>query len=105
MPCIFCKIINKEQPADIVYENGSIIAFRDINPKAPVHILIVPQKHIVSVKDISPQDKDVLAEMLFAAKTIAQEQKVDEGYKLLFNVGRRGGQIIDHLHLHLLGGF
>lgn len=103
--CIFCQIINKEQSADIVYENDRIIAFRDINPKAPVHILIVPKKHIASIKDIERKDRDFIGEIIYSAKCIAEAQKIDEGYKLVFNVGRKGGQIVDHLHLHLLGGW
>jgi len=103
--CIFCKIASKEQKSDIVYESDKIIAFRDINPKAPVHILICPKKHIVSIKDVTYEDKDVLGEMVLTAKVIASEQKIDEGYKLLFNVGKQGGQIIEHLHLHLMGGW
>lgn len=103
--CVFCKIINHEQSADIVHENEKVIAFKDINPKAPVHILIVPKKHIASVRDIGEEDCDVLLGLLVASKEIAREQKIDEGYKLVFNVGRKGGQVIDHAHLHLLGGW
>lgn len=103
--CVFCEIIKKEKSADIVYENSDIMAFRDINPKAPVHILIVPKKHIASVLDLRDIDRGRICEMLFAAKKIARDQKIDEGYKLVFNVGRKGGQVIDHLHLHLLGGW
>ncbi len=103
--CIFCKIIAREQSSDMVYESDQIIAFRDINPKSPVHILICPKKHISSIKDITKEDKDILGEMLLAAKVIAEDQKIDEGYKLLFNVGKSVGQVIDHLHLHLMGGW
>ncbi len=103
--CIFCEIIKKERPADFVYENGEVAAFKDITPKAPVHILIVPKKHIASVEDLEDIDRDRICEMFFAAKKIARDQKIDEGYKLVFNVGRKGGQVIDHLHLHLLGGW
>ncbi|MBI1888613.1 MAG: HIT domain-containing protein [Candidatus Spechtbacteria bacterium] len=103
--CIFCEIAQRKQPADIVYENATVIAFRDIHPKAPVHILIVSKKHIASVKEIEMEDCGLLVDILCAAKKIAEDQKVDEGYKLIFNVGRKGGQVIDHLHLHLLGGF
>jgi len=103
MDCIFCKIIKKEAPAEIVFENDKIIAFKDINPKAPIHILIVPKKHIVSINHIEKEDKTLLGELFLAAKKIAKEKNL-EGYKLLINVGRKGGQIIDHLHLHLLSG-
>lgn len=104
MNCIFCKIAQKKQPAEVVYENDALIAFNDIKPKAPVHILIVPKKHIESVAHLEEDDKELLCNMLFTARDIAKTQKIDEGYKLVFNVGRRGGQIIDHIHLHLLGG-
>jgi len=103
--CIFCKIISKEEPSQIVFENDQVVAFYDINPKAPVHILVCPRKHIASMKDIDEQDGGVLVDMLLSAKKIAREQNIDEGYKLLFNVGRSGGQIIDHIHLHLMGGW
>lgn len=105
MECIFCKISSKDQSADIVYEDEKIIAFRDINPKAPVHILIVPKKHIASIKDMEESDKALMGEVLFLAKKMAKAQNIDEGYKLVFNVGRKGGQIIDHVHLHLMGGW
>jgi len=105
MSCVFCQIVNKDQDADIVYEDDGFVAFKDINPKAPVHILIVPKKHIASMKEIEERDRDMLAEMLLASKAIAREQKIDEGYKLMFNVGRKGGQVVDHVHLHLLGGW
>ena len=105
MNCIFCQIANKEQPADFVYEGDKVIAFKDIKPSAPVHILVVPKKHIDSVKNLEEGDRDLVSEVIFTAKKIAKEQKFDEGYRLVFNVGRKGGQIIDHVHLHLLGGF
>lgn len=105
LDCIFCKIVDKEQSADIVYESDNVIAFWDISPKAPVHILIVPKKHIATMKDIEEDDLELLAEILLASREIAKIKKIDEGYKLVFNVGRKGGQIIDHVHLHLLGGW
>lgn len=103
MACIFCQIINKEQPSEIVYENEKIIAFKDINPVAPVHILVVPKKHIDSVAHLEEEDKELMGELIFAAKKIAEEKKLT-GYKLAINVGREGGQIVDHIHLHLLSG-
>jgi histidine triad (HIT) family protein len=103
MSCIFCKIINKESPADIVYEDGNFISFKDIHPEAPIHILIVPKKHIPSVDHIEIQDKDLMGELILTAQKIAREKKL-KGYKLIINVGREGGQVIDHLHLHLLSG-
>ena len=99
--CIFCKIIFGEIPSVKIFENDKIIAFNDINPKAKVHILIVPKKHIESVKHLQAIDKELVGELILSGQQIAKEKNL-EGYKLLFNVGREGGQIIDHLHLHLL---
>ncbi|ACL03780.1 histidine triad (HIT) protein [Desulfatibacillum aliphaticivorans] len=104
--CIFCKIVAKESPADIVYENDKLVVFKDINPEAPVHLLVVPKKHIRSVNDIEPEDQTLVGEMVAAAKLVAAQEGINEsGYNLLFNVERGGGQIIFHLHLHLLGGW
>jgi len=105
MDCIFCKIVNHEQETDIVYEDEQFIVFNDINPKAPVHLLIVPKKHIETINDLKEEDKGMVADMIFLAKKMAEEQNTAEkGYRLVFNVGRGGGQIIDHIHLHLMGG-
>jgi len=103
MDCIFCKIINKEKPTDMIYEDDKIIAFKDINPVAPVHILIIPKKHIPSVDHIEVQDKELIGKLFLVVQKIAREKKL-KGYKIGINVGREGGQIIDHLHLHLLAG-
>lgn len=104
--CIFCEITEGRKKADVVYRNKNFIAFKDINPKAPVHILIVPRKHIVSVNHLEEGDKDLVGEMFLTAQEVAGKVGVkDDGYKLVFNVGRGGGQMIDHLHLHLLGGW
>ncbi len=104
--CIFCQIIDGKREADMVYQDETFVAFRDINPKAPVHILIIPRKHIASINHITEGDKDLMGEMFLVAQKVAQKVGVREkGYKLVFNVGRGGGQIIDHLHLHLLGGW
>jgi histidine triad (HIT) family protein len=89
--------------SDIVYENDNIVAFKDIHPKAPFHILIVPKKHIESVIKLEDIDKELIGELILTAKKIAKDCNL-KGYKLVINVGREGGQIIDHLHLHLLGG-
>lgn len=103
--CLFCKIANHEQKADIVHESEKIIVFKDINPKAPVHLLLVPKKHINSVNELEKEDKGLISDMIFLAKKIALEKGISEtGYRLIFNVGRGGGQIIDHIHLHLMGG-
>src|SRR3989344_744405 len=102
--CIFCKIANKGVPAErIVYEDEKIIAFKDIEPKAPLHLLIIPKKHILSVYHIELEDKELMGELILAAQKIAREKNL-AGYKLQINVGRPAGQTIDHLHLHLLAG-
>lgn len=101
--CIFCQIAKKELPSKIQYEDENIIAFDDVNPKAPVHILIVPKKHLESVNDIEKKDIELMGNLIYVAKNIAKEKGL-KGYKLVFNVGREGGQLVDHLHLHLLGG-
>lgn len=101
--CIFCKISKKEIPAEIVFEADEIIVFKDANPKADVHLLIVPKKHIESINHLSVEDKAMASDLIFVAKEMAQKMEVEKsGYKLQFNVGRGGGQIIDHLHLHLI---
>ena len=102
--CIFCKIIKKEIPTDIEYEDEKVISFKDIHPKAPVHFLIVSKKHIASVNHLEKGDQELVGNLFLAAQTIAREKNL-KGYKLVVNVGREGGQIIDHLHLHLLGGW
>lgn len=101
--CLFCKIINKELSSKIVYENNEVIAFNDIYPKAAVHILILPKKHIASVNHLELQDRYLIGALFFAAKEIAKEENL-KGYKMSINIGKEGGQLINHLHLHLLGG-
>lgn len=104
--CIFCQIIEKQIPADIVYEDDVLMAFKDIKPSAPVHILITPKKHIESVIEAEAEDKVLLGDLVWQGKILAQEKGLDKtGYKLFFNCGRGGGQIIDHIHLHLMGGW
>ncbi len=103
--CIFCKIVDKELPADILYEDNNVIVFKDIKPKAPLHILIVPKKHIPSINHLELEDKELMGEMFLAAKKMAKKQGVTEtGYRLVFDTGKNAGQTVDHLHLHLLGG-
>ena len=103
MNCLFCKVANKEASAEIVYEDEKIIAFKDIHPKAPLHLLIVPKKHIQSVDHLESRDKGLIGELFLVAQKIARGKKL-KGYKLIINVGRPAGQLIDHLHLHLLSG-
>ena len=105
MSCIFCKIAAKEIPADIIYENEDVIAFKDLHPIAPVHILIIPKRHIESINDLEESDKELVGKMIIAARDIARQLKIaEEGYKLLFRVGKHGGQEVEHIHLHLIGG-
>lgn len=106
MPTIFTKIINKEIPADIVFESENILAFKDINPKAPVHVLIIPKIEIPKVTDIKGSEHGaLLGEMIDAANKIAKDFEIaDDGFRLVFNCGKNGGQEVYHLHLHLLGG-
>lgn len=101
--CIFCKISSHEVSSDIVAEDEKIIVFKDINPKAETHWLVVPKKHIVSLSEVQPADWALVLGMIKKAVNLAQEKNI-VGYKLIFNVGRAGGQIVDHLHLHLLAG-
>jgi len=103
--CIFCKIVKKEIPADIVYENDRVVAFKNINPVAPVHVLIIPKFHIPSLYHLGLEDKTLMGELILVAQKIAREQGVDKsGYRLVLNMGKDAGQTVDHLHLHLIGG-
>ena len=103
--CLFCKIANKEIPTEIVYEDEKILAFKDIDPKAPFHLLIVPKRHIPSVDRLELKDKELIGELFLVAQKIAKAKGVSQtGYRLIFNVGKDAGQTIDHLHLHLMGG-
>lgn len=103
--CLFCKIRDGNIPCDKVYEDKDVIAFRDVNPQAPVHILIVPRKHIATVNDLAETDRDIVGAMLLAAKQIAAaEDTAEDGYRLVFNCNAKAGQTVFHIHLHLLGG-
>jgi histidine triad (HIT) family protein len=101
---IFSKIIRKEIPADIVYEDDLTIAFRDIAPQAPVHILVIPKKPLPQLAAAESEDHALLGHLLLTAKRVAQEVGLDNGYRLVINNGADGGQTVDHLHLHILGG-
>jgi len=102
--CIFCKIINGEIESDIVFENDKLIAFKDLNPQAPIHILIIPKKHISRIEDLKKQDSSLMGDLVFAAKQIAVKMNVKGGYRLVFNNGSNAGQEVEHIHLHLLAG-
>jgi histidine triad (HIT) family protein len=104
--CLFCKISHAQMETEFLYENDNLVVFRDIHPHAPVHLLIVPKRHIRGINDITDGDNAILAEMITTAKQMARKENVDaSGYKLLFNVEKGGGQVIFHLHLHLMGGW
>ena len=103
--CLFCKIIKGDIPANIVDQSEHTLAFWDINPKAPTHILIIPKDHIVSCRDLNEQNIHYLSEMALLAKKVSDEEKITQGgYRWVINTGDDGGQTVDHLHLHLLGG-
>jgi histidine triad (HIT) family protein len=103
--CLFCKIAGKEIPSTIVFENSEMLAFRDINPQAPVHILIIPKKHIPTINDLEEEDSCLVGRMLIAAKDIAAKEGLSaDGYRLVFNCNKNAGQEVFHIHLHLLGG-
>lgn len=102
---IFKKIIDREIPADIVYEDEHCLAFRDVNPQAPVHILLIPKKEIRSLAQMQHEDQGLLGHLMLKAGAIAQQEGIaDGGYRLIANVGDNGGQTVDHLHFHILGG-
>ena len=103
--CLFCKMVSGVIPCDKVYENEYLLAFRDIDPKAPTHILIIPKKHIKTLNEINENDQDLLGELLLTAKKIAKDEGIDtSGYRTVFNCNSDGGQTVFHIHMHLLGG-
>lgn len=103
--CIFCKIINKEVPSKIVYEDEKVLAFDDINPKAPIHILLISKEHFGTLNEIPEEKKDILSHLLLKARQIAQEKGIAEnGYRIVLNTERDSGQEVFHIHFHLLGG-
>lgn len=104
--CIFCNIVNGKTDTEFLYKDDTVVAFKDINPHAPVHDLIVPFKHIRSINDVTAEEEKIMTHMLITGRKIAEQEKVNEsGYKLLFNVEWGGGQRIFHVHLHLLGAW
>ncbi|NLG63590.1 MAG: histidine triad nucleotide-binding protein [Candidatus Cloacimonetes bacterium] len=103
--CLFCRIVRREIPSQIVHETDELLAFRDIDPKAPLHVLIVPKRHISTVNDVEPSDAALLGQLFVAARTIAAEQGVaEDGYRLVVNTNAGAGQTVFHIHMHLLGG-
>lgn len=105
MDCIFCKIANKEIPSTIVYEDDDVIAFHDVNPEAPVHILVIPKKHIASLDAATEEDQQLLGKLLLTVRKLAIDHGIaDNGYRVVTNCGEQGGQSVMHLHFHLMGG-
>ncbi len=105
MDCIFCRIISGDIPSDTLYQDEQVVAFRDINPKAPVHLLLVPRKHIESLAELSEDEASIMGHLVTVANRLAREAGISEkGYRLVVNSGPEGGQEVPHLHLHLLGG-
>ncbi len=105
MDCIFCQIVSGEVPTDIVYQDEEVIAFHDIKPQAPVHLIIIPRRHIPSLVHLSEADLSLVGDMVGIANQLAKREGVaDSGYRLVINCGEEGGQLVPHLHLHLIGG-
>ena len=103
--CLFCKIVNKEISSDLIYETDSLVAFKDISPQAPHHILIIPKKHIPTLNDLTDEDTDLVGEIFLAAKKLASDLGIAEsGYRIVLNCNADAGQAVFHIHLHLLGG-
>ena len=103
--CLFCRIVNREIPAEIIFESNTLLAFKDIEPQAPIHILIIPKEHITTTNDLGSQHKELIGEILLAAKQLASDYDIaDDGYRMVFNCNKKGGQAVYHIHLHLLGG-
>ncbi|HUH37617.1 MAG TPA: histidine triad nucleotide-binding protein [Spongiibacteraceae bacterium] len=105
MTCLFCKIASGEVPGDIVYQDAEIIAFRDIAPQAPCHILVIPKRHITTLNDLEDGDADLMGRIVLRARAIAAQQGLaEDGYRLVINCNSEGGQTVYHIHLHILGG-
>lgn len=104
MDCLFCRIVRGEIPTKKVYEDEETFVFEDINPQAPTHVLIIPKKHIVDVKEAKPEDAEIIGKLHLVAAKIARKRNIENGYRTVFNVGPGAGQSVFHLHLHLLGG-
>lgn len=104
MDCLFCKIVAGQIPSKKVFEDETVYAFHDIDPKAPQHILVIPKKHLASLADAQPADEPLLGHILATAASIARQHGLGKGYRVVISTGPEGGQTVDHLHLHLLGG-
>ncbi len=104
MECIFCKIAKREIPSDVVYEDEDIVAFRDIKPVAPIHVIVIPKEHIEGVHSLEDKHQALVGKLILKAKDIANQLNLKEGYRLVLNVGEYGGQTVSHIHLHIIGG-
>ena len=105
MDCIFCQIVAGKIPSEIIYQDEEVIAFRDINPQAPTHLIIIPKRHIPSLAHLSEAESSLIGDMINVANQLARREDISEsGYRLVINCGEEGGQLVPHLHLHLLGG-
>jgi histidine triad (HIT) family protein len=102
--CLFCRIVRGELPTRKIYEDDRALAFNDINPQAPMHVLIIPKKHIVGLKEATPEDAELIGYCHLLAAKIARDRGMEEGYRTVYNVGPKAGQSVFHLHLHLIGG-
>lgn len=105
MTCIFCQIVARELPADIVHEDEELTVFKDINPDAPVHLLIVPKRHLESLNSLDEKTANIAGKMFLTAKRMAELHDIKSGYRIMINTGREAGQVIRHLHMHLMGGW
>lgn len=105
MDCIFCKIAQKEIPATILYQDEQVIAFEDLHPRAPIHKLIIPRKHIATLNDLTKEDENLGGHMLYTAQQLAKQLNIaEDGYRVVMNCNKDAGQVVFHIHLHLLGG-
>ncbi len=103
--CIFCRIVAGEVPSDIIYQDEDFLAFRDISPQAPIHVLIIPKTHIASAAELTEEQHELVGRIIIVAKNLAEKEGIaKKGYRLVINCGLEGGQLVSHLHLHLLGG-
>ena len=102
--CLFCKIVSKDVPAQVVLDRDDVLAFRDVNPQAPTHILVIPKQHLASLEAVGDQHAQLLASLVAAVNEVAREDGVAGAYRVVTNIGRGAGQSVDHLHLHVLGG-
>ena len=103
--CLFCKILDGEIPAELIYESDTAVAFRDVNPQAPTHVLVIPRKHISTINDIEQDDQEIIGSLYTAAREVAAKEGIaDDGYRAVMNCGEGAGQSVFHIHLHVLGG-